>query len=312
MAEPDYYAVLGIARDADADAVRSAYRSLARQYHPDVNQDDEARQRFQQITAAYEVLSDPKKRQAYDRFGRAGVGASRARSDGMSGGVRYPWPGGAAGPDDHPDFAEFVEQIFRGHPGGPMPRASRPAQRRGQDLKQTLTVSFLTAAQGGVERVGSTSGRDAQRLEVRIPPGVEPGTRLRLKGRGRPGVNGGPPGDLIVTVEVGEHPWFRRDGLDIELDVPVTIAEAALGTTVTVPLLEGNAELKIPAGAASGRKLRLRGRGIRDASGRSGDFLAVIQIVAPKKLSRRGTELLQELSDELQNPRDGGPWADKP
>ena len=137
-----------------------------------------------------------------------------------------------------------------------------------------------------------------------IPAGIEHGAKLRIKGKGQPSPYGGGPGDLILTIEVGAHPLFRRDGRDLLVDVPITLAEAALGTTVTVPLLEGTAQIKVPPGASSGRKLR-----ITDAKGRSGDFLAVIQIVAPAELSPRGRELLQALAAELKNPRETGPWT---
>ncbi|MHC5003223.1 MAG: DnaJ C-terminal domain-containing protein [Planctomycetota bacterium] len=311
MAARDHYEILGVDRGASDADIRRAYRTLARRYHPDVNKEAGAAQRFQEISEAYEVLSDKQKRQAYDRFGHAGVGAGPGRGGrGPSG-----WSGvGAGGTSGFGDFGDIFEQVFsaKGSPftSSGSPFAAGPRPRRGPDTRVELTVEFMKAALGGTETIQNVAGHGPQRLEVRIPPGVEPGTKLRLKGRGRPAPSGGPAGDLIVTVRVGEHPRFRRDGLDILVDVPVTIVEATLGTTVTVPLLQGSASVKVPPGASSGRKLRLKGRGITDGDGRTGDLLAVVQIVAPTGLTPRGRALLEELSAELKNPRDGGPWAD--
>jgi DnaJ-class molecular chaperone len=172
----------------------------------------------------------------------------------------------------------------------------------------------MTAALGGKEELrrstpvaGSVTGSGmGQTISVKIPAGIESGTQLRVKGAGAPG---DPPGDLILTVQVGEHPYFRRQGLDLYIDVPITIAEAALGTKVDVPLLEGSVEIAVPPGTGSGQKLRVRGKGVSDPRGRQGDYYAVVQIAAPRGLSGRGRELLGELQGELQNPRDSAPWA---
>lgn len=297
----DYYEVLGVDRGASEEEIRRAYRNLARRYHPDVNKESGAAERFQEITEAHEVLSDPQKRKDYDRFGRADVGARHAAGP-------HGWPGGGGGTGGFGDFGDLFEQMFSGK-GSPFAHApARP--HRGQDVRAELTVGFMTAAQGGTGTITYRSSAGPERLEVKIPAGIESGAKLRLKGKGRPGAPGGPPGDLIVTVQVGAHPLFRRDGLDLVVDVPITIAEAALGTTVTVPLLTGSASLKIPPGASSGSKLRLKGRGVATPDGRTGDLYAVVQIEAPARLSARGRELLEQLAAELKNPRDGAPWSD--
>ena len=303
MAE-DYYEVLGIDRSASADDIRRAYRNLAREYHPDVNKGADAAARFKAISEAYEVLSDEQKRQAYDRFGKAGLGAG-----GPGQGGPHAWTTSESFGGSMPsDFGDLFEQMFSGAGGSPFGAtgtANRP--RRGEDTQQTITVSFLTAALGGTETVTAADG-SPQRIEVRIPAGTESGTRLRVRDRGRRAVPGGPPGDLIVTVEVGQHPYYTREGLDLSIDVPVTFAEAALGTTLTVPLLKGTVELKVPPGTSSGQRLRVKGQGITDPEGRTGDFYAVVQIVAPRELSERGRAILEELADELKNPRDPGSW----
>jgi DnaJ-class molecular chaperone len=323
MAKPrDYYEVLGVGRNATAEEIRKAYRRLARKYHPDVNTEPDAAQRFAEITEAYDVLSDPERRKTYDQFGHAGVGAGAAgfgqgpfRPGGFGGwgGSGGGFRGGGASSFDASDIGSIFEEMFGAR--GPSPfstaQARRPQPSRGRDLQHKLTVSFLTAARGGRESLRLTvpGSSSTQTVDVTIPAGIEHGAKLRIKGKGQPSPHGGGTGDLILTIEVGAHPLFRRDGLDLLVDVPITIAEAGLGTTVSVPLLEGTAQIKVPPGASSGRKLRLKGKGVTDAKGRRGDFLAVLQIVAPAELSARGRELLQALASELKNPRETGPWT---
>jgi curved DNA-binding protein len=322
MARPrDYYEVLGVSRNASAEEIRKAYRKLAREYHPDVNKAPDAAEKFAEITEAYDVLSDPEKRKTYDRFGHAGTGAGAGAGPGgfdprdfggFSGGRVYT-SGGASAEDIGSIFEEmfggrtgsspFGRSEFRQRPRGPM---------RGRNLEHTVTVSFLVAALGGTEqlRLAGPGGQDPETISVKIPAGIESGAKLRVGGRGQRSTTGGPPGDLILTVRVGSHPYFRREGRDILLDVPITIVEATLGTSVTIPLLNGTAQIKIPPGASSGRKLRLKGKGITDAKGVSGDFHAVIQIVAPKKLPASAREQLVRIGRELKNPRESAPWAD--
>ncbi len=330
----DYYEILGVSRTASQEDIRKAYRQLARQYHPDVNKDPDASQRFSEVTEAYDVLSDAEKRKQYDRFGRAGVGASAAgggAGPGPDGGSRVHWStGGGAQGFDPGELNDIFEGIFGGgggmggspfgagargqaRPGGPGFRsAAGPTPRAGRDVSHTVTVTFMTAAFGGTENLRLTAeGGRTRDIEVRIPPGIEPGAKLRVRGQGHPGSHGGKAGDLILTVNVGKHPYFRREGLNTLLDVPISIAEAALGAELSIPLLEGTADLRIPPGTSSGRKLRLRGKGIKSADGRVGDFLAVVQIAAPEPLSEKARRAIETLVSELQNPRDSAPWADQ-
>ncbi len=312
--DKDYYALLGVSTNASAEEIRRAYRRLARKYHPDVNKAPEAATRFAEMQEAYDVLSDAEKRKAYDRFGHAGVGVGAGPGGFGHSGV---WTTAGVGPDgsfDPSDVASLFEGVFGPAATGFRPGAGRRGPmdhpRRGADISETLAVSFMTAALGGSERIRLDTSGDPQTISVKISPAIESGTRLRIKHKGHPGAPGQPAGDLILVVEVGRHPYFRRDGLDLFVDVPITVAEATFGTTVAVPLLKGTVQIKVPPAASSGRKLRVKGRGLTDAKGRRGDFFAVVQITAPEGLSETGRRLLGELAAELKNPRESAPWAD--
>ena len=297
----DYYDTLGISRSATDDEIRAAFRSLARKYHPDVSKEPDSEKRFAEVQEAYEVLSDTEKRQAYDRFGHAGSAAAGGAPGG--GGWDYRGRGGQEG--DPAAFQEIFEEMFRGQGGRSDPfSAGDRRPRRGADVSQSVTVTFLTAALGGEESV--TLG-DGTSVSLRIPAGIEDGGRLRIREKGAPGPDGGPPGDVIVTVRVGGHPFFRRAGLDLLIDVPISLVEAVRGTAVSIPLLQGAVDLRIPAGSSSGRKLRIGGKGITDPSGRQGDFYAIVQIRAPEAetLSEAGQSALDTLSAELPDPREG-------
>lgn len=319
MSRRDYYEILGVSRDASADALKSAHRRLARQWHPDVNKSAQAQKRFAEVQEAYDILSDPKKRQAYDRFGRVGVGsaggvrAGRAARGGWSpvGGGFDP-AGGGFGADI--DVGGIFEQMFgrsgaRGRPGA---SASTGGSRRGADRTHTLEVTFRTAIKGGKEplRFGDPASGQAETIEVTIPRGVRDGTRLRIRGRGHAGPFGGPPGDLILKIRVGPHPYYTRNNLDVSMEVPINVAEAALGATVTVPTLRGRVDLKIPPGTHSGQKLRVAGHGIQDAKGNRGDFFATIAIHAPGQLSPDDVAAFERLGASLPDPRTGEPWDD--
>ncbi len=336
----DYYEVLGVDRGASADAIRKAYRKLARQYHPDVNKAADASKKFSEVQEAYDVLSDAEKRKAYDQFGHAGVGmgaaAGHGPGSGWGGGAgratrggRTVWTnlGGDASDFEGGDFASIFEQMFGGGgmggggvgagPGadfGARARRARAAQR-GQDIEHTITVSFMTAALGGSEQVrmgGASAGGDGNTITVKIPPGIETGAKLRIRGKGQPGA-AGENGDLILTVKVGEHPYFRREGLDLFIDGPVNIAEAVLGVQVTVPLIkDGSVDVRIPPGTSSGQKLRVKGKGLTDAKGKTGDFYVVAQIVAPKPdmLVPGDRAAIEALAEHLPNPRESAPFAD--
>lgn len=296
--ERDLYKVLGVARDVDADALKKAYRKLARRHHPDVNPGDKAaEEKFKAISEAYDVLSDPAKRRNYDEFGeislQGGFDAEQARRAREAFGARF-----GGGPGGGPDFRTYgggepfefgdLDDLlgrfgFRGASG-------RAAGLRGSDLEASLELDFLEAAKGGEKRLtlqlaGEDGRMRTETLTVRIPPGVADGGRIRLRGKGAPGLGGGPPGDLWAHVRVRAHPVFRREGRDLFLDTPVTIAEAIRGAKIEVPTLDGRATLTVPPGTDSGQKLRLRGKGIPDPSGGApGDLYVVIQIRVPKKL----------------------------
>lgn len=321
MAQRDYYEILGVSKSASADEIRKAYRQKARQYHPDVCKEPDAAQRFAEVQDAYEVLSDAEKRKLYDKFGHAGVSgaASGAGAGAGAGGARWSTSTSSGQPFEAGDFSSIFEEMFgtRGGPFGSARTGARPGAapygprpHRGRDVEHTLNVSFMTAARGGDELLRINAVGSKQEIAVKIPPGIDDGAKLRIRGKGQPGTAGGAPGDVILTIRIGKHPYFRREGLDLLLDVPISVAEAALGTTVTVPLLDGSsADLKIPAGSSSGQRLRIKGKGLTDAKEKTGDYLAVVQIVAPAKLTADARELVERLKTTLPNPRADVPWA---
>lgn len=293
----DFYETLGVPRSASESDIRKAYRKLAREYHPDRRPDDKAAaDRFKQIQAAYDVLGDTEKRQQYDRFGQS----FRPGSGPGAGG-----PGAGAGP--HFDFNDIfggggvdLNDLFGamgggGAGGGRGPRM-RPRPQKGADSRAEITVSFQTAIQGGRHEL--TINRDGERelIDVKIPAGIRDGAVVRLAGQGESG-RGGPAGDLLVTIKIAPHPWFRRDGDNVLVDVPVTIFEATLGARIEVPTLTGTiASVTVPPGTASGARLRLRGEGAPHAkTGERGDLFAVLKIVPPKTLTDEQRTALEAL-----------------
>jgi molecular chaperone DnaJ len=343
----DYYQVLEVSRTASPDELKRAYRRLARQYHPDVNKDTGAEERFKEISEAYEVLSDTEKRRAYDRFGHAGVNGS-------------------------PSFSGFggISDIFEEFFGfGTGTRSRRHGPRRGNDLQYKLKISFEEAAfgcekdveihrletcpacqgtgaepgttpvrcnqcngSGEVRRVqqsilgsfvnvttcptcqgegevipmpchrcrGNRVVRVAKTLTVKVPPGVNDGIRIKLVGEGEPGVRGGPPGNLYVSLSVQPHRIFRRNGDDVVLELGLNVAQAALGDKVTIPTLDGKETISIPAGTQTGNVFRLRGQGVPHLRrGGRGDQLIVVQVMVPTELDERQRELFYELSQTL-------------
>ncbi len=313
MANVDYYQILGVSRDATQEEIRKAYKKAARKNHPDANPGDEqAAERFKQIQEAYAVLGDPEKRKLYDRFGPDF--ARRAHAGQAAGGGWQPGGGGASfdfeeifGGEGGIDLEEILGGFGFGFGGrGRASRSTRP--RRGQDLRAEITVPAYVAWKGGEHELLLQRDGATERLSVKIPAGIRDGGTIRLRGEGAPGVNGGPPGDLLVTVRVAPHPYFRREDNNLIVEVPVTITEAALGAKVEVPTLdEGTVMMTVPPGTASGTKLRLRGKGVPDPrTGKRGDQLCQIKIVPPKKLTPRARELLEQLAAELHdNPRRG-------
>jgi molecular chaperone DnaJ len=314
--EKDFYAVLGVSKTADANEIKKAYRKLARTLHPDHNPGDaRAEARFKEVGEAYAVLSDPEQRQQYDQL-RAMAGGARfaAGSGGPGGGagfedlfgglfgagagagaggprVRYQQTGPGAG---GAGFEDILGGLFGGGAGF---RAPQP----GIDLSATTTLPFRQAVQGSTV----TLNVDGSNLTVRIPPGVHDGQKIRMRGKGRASEPGGQPGDLIVTVRVQPHPVFSLDGSDLRVTVPVTFAEAALGTTIEVPTLDGGTvRLKVPEGTPSGRVLRARGKGITTGKG-TGDLLVTPQVVVPQRLSGAARDAVEAFAKATngENPR---------
>ena len=351
MTDRDYYEVLGVNRSASPDDLKRAFRNKARQYHPDVNSDGDAEERFKEINEAYAVLSDPDKRAAYDRFGHAGVRG----------------PGGM--PDFNVDFSDFTDIFNELFGFGRTARRSRNTPRRGTDLQYRLELTFEEAVfgvekeieitrdevcstchgsgaepgtspvrcatcngQGEVRQVRQTllgsmvqvttcpacngqgetiatpchtcNGRGLERRTrkkvVSVPAGVDNGNQIRLAGEGQPGVNGGPPGNLYLIVQVKPHKYFRRKDNDILLDLDVNVAQATLGADVEVPTVDGLEVLKIPAGTQPGKVLKMRGKGVPHlrSSGR-GDQLVVVNVDIPKRLSAEQRELFEQLAKSL-------------
>ncbi|MGY1709971.1 molecular chaperone DnaJ [Geodermatophilus sp. SYSU D00758] len=382
--EKDYYAALGVPQDADAAAIKKAYRQLARDLHPDKNPGNtEAEARFKDVSEAYDVLSDPKRRAEYDEarrlFGAGGAGARAGFPGGFPGGAGGGQPFdlgdlfGAAGAGRGAGAGGGLGDLFGGLFGGGGAGSARARSQaasgpaRGQDVETEATLSFEEAVLGvtvplrmqspGVCPTCSGSGArpgtsphtcsvcqgagvtsrsqgafafsepcrncrgtgtviddpcptcagngvttQTRTITVRIPAGVKDGQRIRLAGKGAPGRRGGPAGDLFVVVHVSGHELFGRKGDDLTLTVPVTFAEAALGTTLTVPTLDGSVSLKVPPGTASGQTLRVRGRGV-PGKGRPGDLLVTVEVAVPKRLSPAAQEAVKVLDAELGDPR---------
>lgn len=326
MATPrDYYDILNVKRDASTDEIRSAYRKLARKYHPDVNKAADAAIKFNEVQQAYDALSDPAKRKSYDRWGHAGEPPTPGVGYAGGGPFRkgnYSWSnvaGRPSGPDgatsDFDASAIFEEMFGRQTDQGASPfggfgqRAkARSRDTRGKDIEHEIVIDFVDAIKGGTKPIRISRGGATQTVEVSIPEGVSEGARLRMRGMGVPSPSGGAPGDLILTVHVAPHELFTRDGDDISLDLPLSIAEAALGATLRVPTLTGQADVTIPPGTSSGQRLRLRGQGVRHGE-QSGDLYAIIKIIAPKDLSEADKAAIREIGSRLASPRKGASWS---
>jgi len=304
------YETLGVARDVDADALRKAYRALAKKFHPDANPDNKAaEERFKQISRAYDVLSDAEKRAAYDEFGdvalQAGfdpAAARRAQSDfgqafrGTHGpGFDF---GGAGG------MEELLGRMFGSGGGG---RGGFARGMRGPDVEAELELEFLEAVHGGERKLTLAHDAGSETVTVRIPRGVADGGRIRLPGKGGAGIGGGARGDLFATIRVRPHPVFRRDGRDVLVEVPIAVSEAIRGAQIEVPTLAGRATVAIPPGTDSGRKLRLRGKGVPDPSGGApGDLYVIVQIRVPKQLDDAALAHVDALAEhEAKDLREG-------
>lgn len=332
--DKDFYQVLGVSKDASAEDIKKAYRKKAKKLHPDRNPGDkQAEEQFKQVGEAYSVLNDPEERQKYDAIRAMGSGGARfAAGPGGPGGAggagfddifsamfgggqggfsgaRGGRPGGfnPAGGGPEPDLDDLLRMFGQqgGAPGGGFGFGGGhgPRPSAGQDIDARTKISFRQAALGTEVRL-SVDGRT---VTARIPAGVHDGQRIRLRGKGRPGHGGGPAGDLMLTLEVDEHPVWSADGADLRITVPVSFDEAVLGATLTVPLLDGGTvKVKVPAGTPSGRTLRVRGKGLVTQK-RTGDLLVTVQVAVPTHVEGAARKAVEDLRDALadEDPRAG-------
>jgi curved DNA-binding protein len=294
----DYYEVLGVQRTATTDEIKRAYRQLARKHHPDLQPAADraaAAERFKEINEAYEVLSDSEKRAKYDALGAN-----------WKGGMDFTPPPGAADVSDWDDlggFSDFFASLF-GRPTGRTGRAGRGAVRitiPGNDVEATLPVMLEDLLRSGRRRITLDGNRN---LDVEIPLGVREGTVLRLAGQGERGVNDGPPGDLYLRVRMVPHPRYRVVGDDLEMDLPLWPWQAVLGGELKIETPDGPVTLTVPAGTQSGRRLRLRGRGLPRANGSRGDLYAVVRIVVPERPSAAERDAYEMLKQRAAAPAD--------
>ncbi|MFI4876214.1 MAG: DnaJ C-terminal domain-containing protein [Blastopirellula sp. JB062] len=310
----DHYKTLGVSRSANADEIQKAYRKLAQKYHPDLNPDDKkAQERFKEIQNAYDVLGDSEKRTQYDQFGH---GFEQMGGGGPQGG---PWRRPGGGPGEEFDFSDLFgggggeasggfSDIFRQFTGGGGRRA-RSAPMRGADLHHEVTVPFRTAVEGGEVRLSVRRGHGVETISAQIPPGIEDGKKIRLRGQGEPGPGGGPAGDILINVHVDSHRCFVRNGKNLEVKVPITLEEAALGGKIDVPTPHGTITLTVPPGSSGGKRLRIRGQGVKPKSGEPGDLYAELQITMPSQLDEQAKEAIRQLGKlYADDPRKDLAW----
>jgi curved DNA-binding protein len=308
----DYYGTLGVDKNASQADIQKAYRKLARKYHPDINKEPTAEARFKQIGEAYEVLKDAEKRAKYDQFGSAWKNAQRtgAPPPGWEG-VEFDFggPGGGAGFDfggtGPSGFSSFFEMLFGsggpfagagGFPGGGG-RQQQPSPRRGGDLESQIAISLEELSQGGKRQItlSDPSNGRSETLEVTIPRGLRPGQKIRLAGKGGRGAMGGSSGDLLLQINLEPHPHFKVEGDDLVVPVEVSASTAALGGEADVLTLEGPTKIKLPPGSSSGRRIRLRGKGLPRSGGERGDQYAEVKIIVPRTLSDEQRKLFEQL-----------------
>jgi DnaJ-class molecular chaperone len=296
MANKDYYAVLGVPRGAKAEDIKKAYRKLARKHHPDVNPGDKAaEERFKDISEAFDVLSDEKKRSVYDRYG---FYSDQVQQDAAAG------AGYDFGRFDASNFQDVFSEIFTNLRGRASQTYSQAA--RGADIEQPIEITFDDAIRGLAANFEVQRNGGREKISVKIPAGVDTGSRIRVAGKGEQGTFGGAPGDLYIITNVGSHPYFKRKGDNIYCTIPITVPEAALGAKIEVPTIDGKARLRIPPGTQSGQQFRLRERGVPSlrAGGARGDQYVEVKITLPKVISEETKELLQQYAAKNpENPR---------
>jgi len=311
MAE-DYYSILGVAKSASADEIKRAYRKLALKYHPDKNPGKESEEKFKKLSEAYAVLSDAEKRQQYDNFGSQAFSQQFSQEDifrnfdlneilrefgfgDIGGGGRRTFTFRTGRPGGSDGFSQF----FSGG-GGPYQQSVPP--QKGQDLEYQLTITLEDAYSGSEKNISLRKGEGGMTENIRftVPKGISSGKRLRLSGKGMPGINGGPPGDIYILISISPHDTFTRSGDDLYVGKTVSFSQAALGTTIDVPTISGEIKrLKVPAGTQNNGRIRIKGFGMPRFKARgSGDQYIVITVTVPKKLTKKQEELVKSLAEE--------------
>jgi curved DNA-binding protein len=321
----DLYQTLGVNRQSDKDEIQKAYRKLARKYHPDMNQNDEkSREKFKRVQEAYDVLSDPDKRAAYDRYGadfekvrssgfNPAAGAGGASFEGLDleqifGGARGSGGGFQNG------FSDFFEQLMgaggRGGGGTGGARRTRQAEPTvGENIRHEIRIPLKKALTGGQHEFYLPADAGRQKIAFSIPPGIESGSKMRLRGKGYASPSGGPAGDLILVIHVDEHPLIRRQGKNLLISLPVTLKEATLGAKIEVPTPKGALTMTVPPGSSGGRRLRLKGQGVDDGKGPAGDILIELQIALPEKIEESAKEMIERFdATHPLSPRNQLSW----
>ncbi len=311
----DYYDVLGVSRSANSDEIQKAYRKLAMKYHPDLHDDkDLAKEKFQQIQHAYDVLSDSEKRRMYDQLGpnfeQMGGGAASENPFSSEGGpqidISQLFGGGGGGGG--------FEQIFKQFAGGANPRGAGPQRsptpQASLDIDQSITISFATAVLGGTHQVSfQRSTGKIETIDVKIPIGIQDSKKIRLRGQGRSGQRG-EKGDLLIKVKIASHPSFRRNDNNLLVKIPITLAEAIQGTKIDLPTPHGTVTISVPPGSTSGKPLRLKGMGIKPPKKPAGDLMVELEVIMPSDLNEQQQQLLEDFVSQLNqpDPRQGVIW----
>ena len=308
MSYKDYYAVLGVARDASPAEIKREYRKLARKFHPDVSKEPDAEVRFKELGQAYEVIADEEKRKLYDRYGESWKAVSEGRTpEPDAGNLRHEFRGKGFDSGQFQDLGSLFEELFGGGFRGP--RAGQPGGRHppggergwpvaGADFESTLDLSLEEAFAGCKREIRLTSPATAETrsYKVKIPAGVRDGQRIRLAGQGGAGAGGAQAGDLYLRVQLRAHPHFRFEGHDLVSPLPLSPWEAVLGASVAVRTLAGNVRIKVPPGSSTGKRIRLKGKGYPNPMGRRGDLYAEVQVVIPTNPTTQEHELLEQLA----------------